>query len=103
MVEMKNRLPSKMHFTTLRMDGTVKRGPWLDGYDTSNAARLDDDSIVFWRNGALQTVTPEGWLLRLLKTDDAPDHHVWPGDLATDGERVWFVVNREHSQLYRFG
>ncbi|HWO26783.1 MAG TPA: hypothetical protein VNO30_48975 [Kofleriaceae bacterium] len=103
-VEMENRLPSKMHFTTLRMDGTVERGPWLDGYYTSSAARLDDGSIVFWRNGALQEVTPEGWLLRLLKTDAASDHRVWPGDLATDGERVWFVINRENvSQLYRFG
>ena len=103
-VEMENRLPSKMHFTTLRMDGTVERGPWLDGYYTSSAARLDDGSIVFWRNGALQAVTPEGELRRLLETDAAPDHHVWPGDLATDGERVWFVINRENvSHLYRFG
>jgi hypothetical protein len=63
-----------------------------------------ENCLVFWRNGALQEVTPEGWLLRVLETAAAPDHRVWPGDLATNGERVWFVINREDvSQLYRFG
>jgi hypothetical protein len=103
-IELENVMPSKMCFTTLVADGSVRRGPHLEGYYTSPPARLNDGSIVFWRDGALRSITESGELRLLLQTHAEVDHRTWPGDLVSDGERLWFAVNdADGSSLYLRG
>jgi hypothetical protein len=52
-IEMENRLPSKMHLVRLLPNGAVKKGAWLDGYYTPDPCLLADGRLLFFRAGAL--------------------------------------------------
>ena len=55
-VEMENRLPSRMHFVELLLDGTVRKGPHLDGYYTTYPVATRQGMVVFWRHGKLRAI-----------------------------------------------
>jgi hypothetical protein len=52
-IEMENRLPSKMHLVRLLPGGTVTKGEWLDGYHTSRPLLGADGTAYFFRKGAV--------------------------------------------------
>lgn len=55
-VEMENVLPSKMRFCHYQRDGSVRKGPLLEGYYTSYPVIAADDRVAFWRNGQLNII-----------------------------------------------
>lgn len=56
LVEMENRLPSRMHVSILELRGRVRQGPHLDGYATTYPFITSDGQLVFCRNGELCVV-----------------------------------------------
>jgi hypothetical protein len=58
-VEMENRLPSRMHVSVLEIDGTVRQGPHLDRYRTSYPVIDQQNNIWFWREGELTVVSAD--------------------------------------------
>ena len=56
LVEMENQLPSRMHVSVLEREGSVRKGPHLDGYHTTYPLLTSDGQLVFWRNGELCVV-----------------------------------------------
>lgn len=52
-VEMENRLPSKMRLASLSEGGSVRHGSRLEGYYTSPPLHRDDGSVLFVRNGSI--------------------------------------------------
>src|SRR5262249_59762875 len=57
-VEMENVLPSRMHFSVLKQDGTVCKGPHLEGYYTTYPVLNRQGVAAFWRYGKLRAVDP---------------------------------------------
>ncbi len=55
-VEIENRLPSRMHFSIFLPDGTVRKGPHLDGYYSTYPVVNQAGVTAFWRDGKLRTV-----------------------------------------------
>jgi hypothetical protein len=45
-----------MHFSVFEQDGTVRKGPHLDGYYTTYPVVTRRDITVFWRHGELRAV-----------------------------------------------
>lgn len=50
-IELENRLPSKMHLVDLLPGGVVRKGEWLDGYYTSRPLLSADGTAYFFRKG----------------------------------------------------
>ncbi len=55
-VEMENCLPSRMHFCVFNRDGSIRKGPHLDGYYTTYPVVNRQGVVAFWRHGRLRTV-----------------------------------------------
>ncbi|MDX2015005.1 MAG: hypothetical protein SFW67_32725 [Myxococcaceae bacterium] len=71
LIELENVLPSRCRVATLQPAGTVLHGPMLEGYYTSPVLGTQAHGAVFWRNGRLLALPPDGaWLDSLAAVPD---------------------------------
>jgi hypothetical protein len=58
-LEMENVMPSRMRFSVLQPDGSVRKGPRMPGYRSTYPVIDREGTAAFWRDGKLQTVDSE--------------------------------------------
>jgi outer membrane protein assembly factor BamB len=58
-LEMENLMPSRMRFSILQPDGSVRKGPRMPGYRSTYPVIDRQGTAAFWRDGKLQTVDSE--------------------------------------------
>jgi hypothetical protein len=89
-VEMENRLPSRMHFSVLEPDGTVRKGPHLKGYYTTYPVVNREGAVAFWRHGKLRVVDASLQKRTLWKDKDLAEKGIMTRMLlAPDGTLVF--------------
>lgn len=88
-IELENRLPSKMHLARLLPGGTVTKGEWLDGYYTSRPLLVADGTAYFFRKGAVLAARDLSLDERIMLT--APDDGLFSTAIA-GGERCFYLA-----------
>jgi hypothetical protein len=94
-VEMENALPSRMHFSEFLPDGTVRKGPHLDGYYTTYPVLSQQGIVAFWRDGALRTVNADLQSHTLWKDERLCGNNIMTRMLLTPDGTLAFGLGNE--------
>jgi hypothetical protein len=94
-LEMENVMPSRMRFSVLQPDGSVRRGPRMPGYTSTYPVIDRQGTAAFWRHGKLQTVDSQLKRTVLFSDDDVAEGVPMSRALLLDHGELVLAVGSE--------